>query len=721
MQIKIFKAGTMKDAMAAMKAELGSDAVILHSKKYREGGLLGLGSREVVEITAAIEESSLPKKDVEARPAQIKGSAFSAALAKYKTSGTAQGVAQAEKNLEPPPPKVTAPPKKNPAPVRPPAPSFAEVLDDAEKNPPAEKIPQMRNAPDKPAPKIEKPVFEKISKAAPPPIEEVEEVQPPPVEEVEEVPPPPVEEIEEVQPSPVEEVEEVQSPPVEEVEEVQPPPVEEVEEVQPPPVEEVEEVQPPPVEEVEEVQPPPVEEVEEVQPPPVEKAPKVKPARPQKSSQVRNAPDKEEIPPAAEKIPSAEEKIPATEKIPVEEIPQEEQPQPSEQVPPAQQPPPQSQYGAEMTPEQMTQAQAMMFAQFNQMQMMQMMQQAIYQTQATQVQIQEMQAQAQMQAQSIPQAREIQNPREPVRAENFSRQEEEEIDESSAEQIKIKKLEKEISQMKALLAEVLGRGKKKSGLSLHEALRRQEVEESILSEMATTSVAGETLVDSQSMSARNTLTNYLNEHLKFSEGIRLNRHGARIAALLGTTGVGKTTTLAKIAAKFVLEQGINAALITADTYRISAVDQLKTYSDILGLPLEIVYNPTELGEAIDRHKDKDLILIDTAGRSQQNEYQMRELGDFLKVNPRIEKHLVISATTKLTDAREIMKKFAAVSPEKIVLTKIDETGSLGMIINLLKDVKISLSYITTGQSVPDDIESASAEILADLLLKKITV
>ena len=188
---------------------------------------------------------------------------------------------------------------------------------------------------------------------------------------------------------------------------------------------------------------------------------------------------------------------------------------------------------------------------------------------------------------------------------------------------------------------------------------------------------------------------------------------------MGTTGVGKTTTLAKIAAKFVLEQRTNVALITADTYRISAVEQLKTYSDILELPLEIVYNPQELASALERHRDKELILIDTAGRSQHNEYQLRELEEFLRVNPRIEKHLVISATTKYTDARHIINKFSQVEPDKIIFTKIDETASLGMIINLLRDKKYALSYLTTGQSVPDDIERASSDILTTLLFRKV--
>ena len=344
------------------------------------------------------------------------------------------------------------------------------------------------------------------------------------------------------------------------------------------------------------------------------------------------------------------------------------------------------------TQEQMAQTQAMIMAQFNQMQMMQ--QAAIAQAQA--------QAAEQIRLQQAAQTRQV------VQAQPSIQSEE-----------KIKHLEEEIAQMKALLAEILGRESKQSGISLHEALKRQEVDEDILKEMAANANPGDTLVEMHEPGAKTTLINYLSEHMRFSDGVKLNRHGVRIVALLGTTGVGKTTTLAKIAAKFVLEQRANVALITADTYRISAVEQLKTYSDILELPLEIVYNPPELSAAIERHRNKELILIDTAGRSQHNEYQMRELEEFLRVNPRIEKHLVISATTKYTDAKQIMNKFSQVSPDRVIFTKIDETGSLGMIVNLLNDNRYSLSYITTGQSVPDDIESASSEVLANLLLEKV--
>ena len=283
---------------------------------------------------------------------------------------------------------------------------------------------------------------------------------------------------------------------------------------------------------------------------------------------------------------------------------------------------------------------------------------------------------------------------------------------------KIQKLEAELAQMKTLLTQVMSKDQPQDEVSLQEALRRQEVDEEILKDMAAKTAAGDMLMDSLDKRAPEVVAGYLENKLNFAEGIKLNKHGVRIVALIGATGVGKTTTLAKIAARFVLEKNIRAALITADTYRISAVEQLKTYSDIIGLPLEIVYSPDELKVAIHKHRDKDLILIDTAGRSQHNEYQMKELQDFLAVDSRIEKHLVMSATTKNRDVADILQKFSVCEPNRVIFTKTDETSSLGMIVNLLADKEISLSFMTNGQSVPDDIVPATADKLAALLLRE---
>jgi flagellar biosynthesis protein FlhF len=283
---------------------------------------------------------------------------------------------------------------------------------------------------------------------------------------------------------------------------------------------------------------------------------------------------------------------------------------------------------------------------------------------------------------------------------------------------KIQKLEAELAQMKTLLTQVMSKDQPQDEVSLQEALRRQEVDEDILKDMAAKTAAGDMLMDSLDKRAPEVVAGYLEGKMNFAEGIKLNKHGVRIVALIGATGVGKTTTLAKIAARFVLEKNIRAALITADTYRISAVEQLKTYSDIIGLPLEIVYSPDELKVAIHKHRDKDLILIDTAGRSQHNEYQMKELQDFLAVDSRIEKHLVMSATTKNRDVEDILQKFSVCEPGRVIFTKTDETSSLGMIVNLLADKDISLSFMTNGQSVPDDIIPATADKLAALLLRE---
>lgn len=283
---------------------------------------------------------------------------------------------------------------------------------------------------------------------------------------------------------------------------------------------------------------------------------------------------------------------------------------------------------------------------------------------------------------------------------------------------KIKKLEDELTQMKTLLAQVMSKDQPQDKVTMQEALHRQEVEDEIIADLAGAVPAGDTMLDCLDDRAHASLAGYLGEVMNFSEGIKLNKHGVRIVALIGATGVGKTTTLAKIAARFVLENNIRAALITADTYRISAVEQLKTYSDIIGLPLEIVYSPDELKVAIHKHRDKDLILIDTAGRSQHNEYQMQELQEFLAAAPHIEKHLVMSATTKNRDAADILEKFSVCDPDRVIFTKTDETSSVGLILNCLKDKKIALSFLTNGQSVPDDIVPATPEKLAALLLRE---
>jgi len=283
---------------------------------------------------------------------------------------------------------------------------------------------------------------------------------------------------------------------------------------------------------------------------------------------------------------------------------------------------------------------------------------------------------------------------------------------------KIDRLENELAQMKAMLAQVMNKETGADQVTLLDALQRQEVTEDIRKDLAAQASAGEALLDCRDPQAQEVLSTFLKQHVRCAKGINLRGRKPRTVALIGPTGVGKTTTLAKIAARFVLEQNVDAALITADTYRISAVEQLKTYSDIIGIPLTIVYTPDELRVALHKYADKDLILVDTAGRSQHNAYQMQELQEFLQAAPHIEKHLVLSATTKQQDAKDILTKFAACKPDRVIFTKTDETSSVGLIPNLLYEQDIALSFLTNGQSVPDDIVPATPEALAELLLRE---
>ena len=294
----------------------------------------------------------------------------------------------------------------------------------------------------------------------------------------------------------------------------------------------------------------------------------------------------------------------------------------------------------------------------------------------------------------------------------------EDVEGKSDDAKKIQRLEDELAKMKAILAQVMDKDRPKDVVPLQEALRLQEVESAIIEDLAGASGAGETMADWRTAEAKVTLRNFISQRVKYSNGIETSQKGPKIAALIGPTGVGKTTTLAKIAAKFVLEEGARTALITADTYRISAIEQLKTYSAIIGLPLEVVYSPEELRKAIRLHSNKDVILIDTAGRSQHNEFQMQELKELMRVNRRIEKHLVMSATTKNRDAADIVEKFAVCEPSRVIFTKTDETKSVGLILNLLYKKDIALSYLANGQSVPDDIMPANADTLTELLLRE---
>lgn len=191
----------------------------------------------------------------------------------------------------------------------------------------------------------------------------------------------------------------------------------------------------------------------------------------------------------------------------------------------------------------------------------------------------------------------------------------------------------------------------------------------------------------------------------------------RIAHFVGPTGVGKTTTIAKLAAEQVLKHNRKVGFITSDTYRIAAVEQLKTYATILNVPLEVVFSPQELAKAFQQLEDRDIIFMDTAGRNFRNQMYVSELNSLLQSKGKSETFLVLSMTSKYSDMKEITHNFAKFSLDKVLFTKMDETRTYGAVVNLLHEFPIKLSYLTNGQNVPDDIVEVNEEKLIDLILE----
>jgi flagellar biosynthesis protein FlhF len=214
------------------------------------------------------------------------------------------------------------------------------------------------------------------------------------------------------------------------------------------------------------------------------------------------------------------------------------------------------------------------------------------------------------------------------------------------------------------------------------------------------------------------LSETLGRLIKFAGTLKLKKNSPRIIALVGPTGVGKTTTTAKLAAMYALNKGNKVALITMDIFRVGAVEQLKTYSRIMGIPLEVASTPKELEKAVEKHSSCDLIVIDTAGRSHKDKEKLDEMKNFLEDKIPMEVYLCLSATTKDRELEEILNRFRIFQVSKVVFTKIDECESFGNMVNLLMKDNLQIAYFTTGQRVPEDIEIATPAKLADMIFRE---
>ncbi len=228
-----------------------------------------------------------------------------------------------------------------------------------------------------------------------------------------------------------------------------------------------------------------------------------------------------------------------------------------------------------------------------------------------------------------------------------------------------------------------------------------EVEESIARALAD---EAQDISDRRKADPLEAIEEVVRHRLGEPEGIRLQRFKRTVCVFLGPTGAGKTTTIAKIAARYAIHEKAKVGLITADAYRIAAHEQIKTYSDILEVPLKVIYKPEEITSALNELEDADLVLIDTPGKSPNDRSHQAEIASIIEKSGASEVFLVISATTGYRSAAMVAEQYQFVKDFKVLLTKLDETVSGGVPLNVRSLTGRQLSYITTGQSVPDDIE-----------------
>lgn len=197
-----------------------------------------------------------------------------------------------------------------------------------------------------------------------------------------------------------------------------------------------------------------------------------------------------------------------------------------------------------------------------------------------------------------------------------------------------------------------------------------------------------------------------------ADGLKMPVNGkGMVAAFIGATGVGKTTTIAKLAAQYHVREEKKVALVSLDTYRVAAPEQLRVYADIMKIPITIVYNAEEFGEACAKFREDHIVFVDTAGRSPFNEEHLAELREYFRVSPPDSVQLVVDACTKADDIRIMLEKFSGIGFDHIVISKLDETGSLGSVYTINCLTNRPISFFTVGQAVPDDIRPASVEFI----------
>jgi flagellar biosynthesis protein FlhF len=228
----------------------------------------------------------------------------------------------------------------------------------------------------------------------------------------------------------------------------------------------------------------------------------------------------------------------------------------------------------------------------------------------------------------------------------------------------------------------------------------------------------EILKKQQGSKAREIMEYLIQEKLGAPDPIITKKFSRKIVLVIGPTGVGKTTTIVKLAADFAIKQKKKVGIINTDTYRIAAQEQLKTYSDILDIPLSIVYQISEIGQTISEMSDREIVFIDTAGKCPGDLQHKEDIKAIMEYAAPDEVLLCLSAPTSFPALKEILDSYNYIDNFKLLITKLDETKYRGMILNLCWYTKKKLAYITTGQNVPDDIEQADTSAITNHLLRE---
>ncbi len=262
----------------------------------------------------------------------------------------------------------------------------------------------------------------------------------------------------------------------------------------------------------------------------------------------------------------------------------------------------------------------------------------------------------------------------------------------------------------ALLSEGFSRLKKK--------LIKQELEEFLIQKIIKGMIS-EKVDPDKNEEVVTWLNRFVSSAIKVAPPMPASRF-QKVIAFVGPTGVGKTTTIAKLAARFSLMEQKRVAMVTADTYRIAATEQLKTYGRIMGIPVEVADSAEDMTGILNKYKNMDVVLVDTAGRSPSSDEQLEELKKFVAQSQPDEIHLVLSATTKYFDMIRIIERFGASVPiNRMIFTKLDETRFYGAFVNLMNNFQIPLAYYSAGQNVPDDLEAPEIKSLAEKITKSL--